>query len=37
MTKARLIYLLVLAAMFAYVLAMVMKPLGMNDGGNSPI
>jgi len=33
MTKARFIYLLVLAASFAYVLAAVVKPCGMSDGG----
>ncbi|HVS84316.1 MAG TPA: hypothetical protein VHD91_01635 [Gaiellaceae bacterium] len=33
MTKARFIYLLILAASVAYVLAALMKPLGMNDGG----
>ena len=32
MTKARLIYLLLLVAMVAYVLG-ALKPLGMNDGG----
>jgi hypothetical protein len=31
-TKARLIYLLLMAALFAYVLA-AMKPFGMSDGG----
>lgn len=33
MTKARLIYLLLVASLFAYVLALYAKPLGMGDGG----
>jgi hypothetical protein len=33
MSKARLIYLLVVAAMFAYILAMFARPLGMSSGG----
>jgi hypothetical protein len=32
MTKARLLYLLVFAALLAFYLGS-MKPLGMNDGG----
>lgn len=32
MTKARFIYLLIIASLFAYFIAM-MKPMGMNDGG----
>lgn len=33
MTKARLIYLLVFAALLAFALAAVCRPHGMNDGG----
>lgn len=32
MTKARLIYLLLVAALFAYILA-ALRPTGMSDGG----
>jgi hypothetical protein len=32
-TKARLIYVLLMASLFAYFLAMFVKPLGMGDGG----
>ena len=35
MTKARVIYLLVVAAMVAYYLA-AMKHVGMSDGGPAP-
>jgi hypothetical protein len=34
MTKARLIYLLVFAALLAYFVACVFRPHGMNDGGS---
>jgi len=33
MTKARLLYLLVFAALLAFSLGCTWKPLGMNDGG----
>jgi hypothetical protein len=33
MTKARLLYLLVFAALLAVALGGIFKPLGMNDGG----
>jgi hypothetical protein len=33
MTKARLLYLLVFAALMAFYLGGIFKPLGMNDGG----
>ncbi len=33
MTKARLIYLLIVASLFAYFIVGFAKPLGMNDGG----
>lgn len=33
MTKARLLYLLVFAALLAFYLGAAMKPLGMSDGG----
>jgi hypothetical protein len=33
MTKARLLYLLVSAALLAFYLGVAFKPLGMNDGG----
>lgn len=33
MTKARLIYLLLVASLFAFALAQAWKPWGMNDGG----
>jgi hypothetical protein len=33
MTKARLLYLLVFAALLAFYLGAAIKPLGMNDGG----
>ena len=33
MTKARFIYLLAMASLFAYFLAMFVKPLGISDGG----
>lgn len=33
MTKARFIYLLVVASLFAYFVAFFMKPLGMSGGG----
>jgi hypothetical protein len=33
MTKARLLYLLVIAALFASLVGGALKPLGMNDGG----
>ncbi len=33
MSKARLIYLLVFACLFAYLLALAAKPHGMSDGG----
>ena len=34
MTKARLMYLLVFAALLAFALATLYRPLGMNDGGS---
>jgi len=33
MTKARLLYLLVSAALLAFQFGLLFKPLGMNDGG----
>jgi hypothetical protein len=33
MTKARLLYLLVFAALLAIALGGIFKPLGMSDGG----
>jgi hypothetical protein len=33
LTKARLIYLLLIASLFAYILAFLPGPLGMSDGG----
>jgi len=33
MSKARLIYLLVFACLFAYLVAMYARPRGMSDGG----
>jgi hypothetical protein len=33
MTKARLLYLLVFAALLAISLGCIFKPLGMSDGG----
>jgi hypothetical protein len=33
MSKARLIYLLLVASLFAYALAMIPKLAGMSDGG----
>jgi hypothetical protein len=33
MTKARLLYLLVFAALLAFYLGGIFKPAGMNDGG----
>ena len=33
MTKARLLYLLVSAALLAFYVGVLYKPLGMNDGG----
>jgi hypothetical protein len=33
MSKARLMYLLVFACAFAYLLALAARPLGMSDGG----
>jgi hypothetical protein len=32
-TKARLIYLLLVASLFAYALAFFVRPAGMGDGG----
>ena len=34
MTKARLIYILTMASLFAYFLAMFVKPFGVSDGGD---
>ena len=33
MTKARLLYLLVFAALLAFYAGLCVKPVGMNDGG----
>ncbi len=33
MSKARLMYLLVVACVFAYLLALAARPFGMSDGG----
>ena len=33
MTKARLISLLLFAAIFAFYLGLLLKPIGLNDGG----
>ena len=33
MTKARLIYFVLMASLFAYFVALYVKPAGMNDGG----
>jgi hypothetical protein len=33
MTKARLLYVLVIAALFAFYLGCFYRPTGMNDGG----
>jgi hypothetical protein len=33
-TKARIIYMLTMASLFAYFLALYVKPFGVSDGGN---